>query len=345
MKKLFILVATVLLSTATFAQAPQQLSYQTVIRNPSGTLVTNTPISVQILILSGSPTGIVEYAETHSVTTNANGLVSVPLGGGTTADASFADINWGSGPYFVQTATDLSGGSIYTVTDVSQLLSVPYALYAQNAPTGAAGIAGITGPAGPNGETGPQGTPGNPGAAGPQGTPGAPGPQGPQGAQGMPGMMGMGPQGAQGMPGSAGPQGPQGPDGNAGPQGPQGAPGNQGAPGETGVTALLPAGTANGQTPYWNGTAWVTDNSNITSGSSTLVGIGTNDPMHLLEVAGNAKINGSLKVQTTTGGVTVPRLTTTQVSALTPAEGMIIFNTTTLKFQGYATTGGWTNLH
>jgi len=345
MKKLFILVAAVVLGTTAFAQAPQQLSYQSVIRTPTGALVTNAPVGVQISVLAGSSGGPAVYTETHAVTTNANGLASIQIGSGTVTSGTFEDIDWGTGSYFVKTAADLTGGTNYTFSDINQLLSVPYALTALNAPAGAPGIAGIQGPTGPDGVAGLQGEPGNQGAQGPQGAPGEQGPQGPQGSQGMMGVMGMGMPGMPGMPGSQGPQGPQGPDGNAGPQGPDGPQGNPGPQGNQGATALLPDGSASSQTPYWNGTSWVINSSNISNSSNGLVGIGTSNPSHALEVAGNAKVNGNLKVNTTTGGVIVPRLTTSEVTALTPAEGMIIFNTTTLKFQGYFQAGGWADLH
>jgi hypothetical protein len=69
------------------------------------------------------------YSETHSPTTNLNGLVSVEIGAGTTSD-DFSSIDWGADTYFVKTETDPSGGTDYTISGTSQLLSVPYAMYA-----------------------------------------------------------------------------------------------------------------------------------------------------------------------------------------------------------------------
>jgi len=114
-----------------WAQSPQKMSYQAVIRNSSDKLVVNQKVGMQISILKGSETGTVVYTETQKPTTNINGLVSVEIGTGTTSD-NFSAIDWANGPYFIKTATDPTGGTTYTINGVSQLLSVPYALYAKN---------------------------------------------------------------------------------------------------------------------------------------------------------------------------------------------------------------------
>ncbi|MEY4110410.1 MAG: hypothetical protein RLZZ46_765, partial [Bacteroidota bacterium] len=119
-------------TTFTYAQAPNKMSYQAVIRNSSNTLVTNSVVGMRISILQTSATGTAVYVETQNPTTNANGLVSLEIGGGTAVSGNFANINWASGPYFIKTETDTTGGTSYTITGTSQLLSVPYALYAAN---------------------------------------------------------------------------------------------------------------------------------------------------------------------------------------------------------------------
>jgi hypothetical protein len=139
MKKLFTILATIILTVSLFAQSPEKMSYQAVIRNSSDALITNTQVGMQISILKGSASGTVVYAETQAPTTNSNGLVSIEIGGGT----GFDTINWASGPYFIKTETDpdgSTGGIIYTITGTSQLLSVPYALHAKTAET----ITGVT---------------------------------------------------------------------------------------------------------------------------------------------------------------------------------------------------------
>ena len=113
------------------AQSPQKMSYQAVIRNSSNALVVSHAVGMRISILQGSATGTEVYTETQTPTTNANGLVSIEIGNG----AGFATINWAAGPYFIKTETDPTGGSNYTITGTSQLLSVPYSLNAKSAET------------------------------------------------------------------------------------------------------------------------------------------------------------------------------------------------------------------
>ena len=131
MKKLFILLLAISLAIGVFSQPPRKMSYQAVIRNASGALVTNHAVGIRISILQGSASGTVVYAETYSPVpqTNANGLVTVEIGSGTPSTGTFAGINWTAGPYFLKTETDPTGGTSYTITGTSQLLSVPYALF------------------------------------------------------------------------------------------------------------------------------------------------------------------------------------------------------------------------
>ena len=140
MKKLFILIATVMLVASVFAQAPQKMSYQAVIRNSSDALVRNTQVGMQISILQGSANGAAVYTETQRPTTNANGLVSIEIGVGTVVSGDFTTIDWANGTYFIKTETDPAGGTSYTIAGVSQLLSVPYALHAKTAETVTGGI-------------------------------------------------------------------------------------------------------------------------------------------------------------------------------------------------------------
>ena len=124
----------------TFGQAPQKMSYQAVIRNASNVLVTSAPVGMQISILQGSSTGSSVYVEKQIPTTNTNGLVSLEIGTGAVVSGNFATINWATGPYFIKTETDPTGGTSYTITGVSQLASVPYALYAASGTPGPAGV-------------------------------------------------------------------------------------------------------------------------------------------------------------------------------------------------------------
>ena len=159
--------SSIVLTVTTTTQVPEKMSYQAVVRNTTNNLVTNQPVGMQISILQGSSTGTAVYVETQTPTSNANGLVSLEIGGGTVVSGNMATINWANGPYFIKTETDPSGGSSYTITGTSQLLSAPYALYAK---TSGSSIPGPAGPMGPQGLTGPQGPAGTPGANG-QGVP------------------------------------------------------------------------------------------------------------------------------------------------------------------------------
>jgi hypothetical protein len=133
MNKIYTFLAALLLTTSTFAQAPEKMSYQAVIRNSSDALVANQAVGMRISILQTTATGTAVYAETQTPTTNINGLVSLEIGSGTPVTGTFAGINWAAGPYFIKTETDLTGGTTYTITGTSQLMSVPYALHAKTA--------------------------------------------------------------------------------------------------------------------------------------------------------------------------------------------------------------------
>ena len=125
------------------AQAPESMNYQAVIRNGSGDLVTSQQVGLRIKILQGSATGSSVYEETYSPTTNAYGLVNLQLGTGTVQSGTFSSIDWGNGPYFVETAADVSGGTSYVTLSTTQFMSVPYALYAKNAGLDSAAVQGI----------------------------------------------------------------------------------------------------------------------------------------------------------------------------------------------------------
>jgi uncharacterized protein (TIGR02145 family) len=442
MKKVILSILFLLTVTVVWAQVPQQISYQSVIRDGNNVVVASSPVGIKVSLLKGTATGPAVYVETHRKTTNMNGLVSLEIGTGTVLSGSFANIDWANGPYLIQTETDPTGGANYSIPAVLALNSVPYALYAANGtpgPKGEKGEAGATGPQGPIGLTGPTGPQGQAGATGPQGAigltgaigpagaagpqgtigltgpageagpTGATGPAGPQGATGLTGATGpagatgpqgtigltgpagvagptgpAGPQGATGPAGATGPQGPigltgpagvAGPTGPAGPVGPQGATGLTGATGPAGATGpqgpigltgpageagpqgqtgpvgpqgatgltgatgpvgatgpqgpigltgpdgvagpagaigpagpqgatgLLSSGTAAGNTPYWNGSSWVTNSNSIFNNGGN-IGIGTGTPTEKLEVDGNLKTSGTL----TAGAVTYPNL-------------------------------------
>ena len=127
------------LAVVAMAQAPEKFSYQAVVRDAAGNLVCNGPVGVRVSILKNSANGVAVYCETHQLTTNANGLLTMEIGGGNVVGGIFSTIDWGNGPYFLKTETDVTGGSNYTLIGTQQLLSVPYALYAKYAENGGSG--------------------------------------------------------------------------------------------------------------------------------------------------------------------------------------------------------------
>jgi hypothetical protein len=140
MKKTLHVLALLFITLNLFAQAPQKMSYQAVIRNSANNLLTNAPVKMRISILQGSTTGSTIYSELHSANTNANGLVSIEIGAGTSPTGTFSSINWGDGTYFLKTETDPTNGTNYSIVGTSQLLSVPYALESNNAKNAGNGI-------------------------------------------------------------------------------------------------------------------------------------------------------------------------------------------------------------
>jgi hypothetical protein len=139
MKRIFTMFVAILLTANVFTQSPERMSYQAVVRNASNALVTSHAVGMQISILQGSASGTSVYTETQNPTTNANGLVNIEIGGGIVLSGNFATINWANSSYFIKTETDPRGGTNYTITGTSQLLSVPYALYAKTSGNGFSG--------------------------------------------------------------------------------------------------------------------------------------------------------------------------------------------------------------
>ena len=131
MKKFITILAILMAAMLSFAQIPQTMSYQAVVRDGDNALVVSKPVSIELSILRGSDEGDVVYAEKHDVTTNANGLVSLELGGGEQiSETAFSQIDWSAGPYFVKTVAEFDGK---TVTGITPMLTVPYAMFAEKA--------------------------------------------------------------------------------------------------------------------------------------------------------------------------------------------------------------------
>jgi hypothetical protein len=128
MKKIYLLLLFV--CTTLFAQVPQGFSYQAVALNSSGTAVASAPVRVRLSILESSATGTASYVETHNPTTNNAGLFTLTIGMGTPTTGTFANINWSQNSKFLKVELDVANGTNYVTIGASQLLSVPYAMYA-----------------------------------------------------------------------------------------------------------------------------------------------------------------------------------------------------------------------
>ncbi|MEQ9102463.1 MAG: DUF1566 domain-containing protein [Imperialibacter sp.] len=132
MKKISVNVFLMLLSVAIQAQVPYAISYQGLVRNANNVVVANSTVSLRVSIIKTTATGSIVYVETHSTTTDGNGIFTVKIGEGSSSD-NFAAINWLSDKYFLKREIDPAGGSNYTISGTTQFLSVPYALYANTA--------------------------------------------------------------------------------------------------------------------------------------------------------------------------------------------------------------------
>lgn len=131
-KNMFLIIVGILLTASVFAQAPQKMSYQAIVRNSSNALIVSTPIGIKISVIQGSVNGTVTYSETQLQNTNMNGLVSLEIGTGTPVLGTFSNINWANGPYFIKSEIDPNGNTNYSVQGITELVSVPYALYSGN---------------------------------------------------------------------------------------------------------------------------------------------------------------------------------------------------------------------
>lgn len=319
-----------LLYSITFSQAPAMFNYQAVARNASGQVIANQLVGARFSIRDGSPNGIILYQETHdSIPTNSFGIITIVIGGGSLIQGDMNNIML-AGNKFLQVEFDAANTQNYIDMGTTQLLSVPFAMYAQSSgsqlpgptgptgPTGAQGLQGAQGVTGVQGETGPQGVQGPTGAdglvgpqgdTGPQGLQGPTGADGPQGIQGVTGADGLtGPQGDTGPQGMQGPQGIKGDTGADGPQGvqgiqgvtgAQGVKGDTGPQGATGVTGPLIQGSRSGSTIRWNGTDWAEDTTAILSANG--LGVGTTNPAGDLHVNSNNALTKILVTDASTG--------------------------------------------
>lgn len=132
MKKVVLFFVALTMTLGLMASVPQGFTYQAVIRNATGELVRSEMVSVRISLLPNSAQAAAVYTETHRISSNENGLVSLIIGEGITND-NFAAIDWSAGTYFIRVETDLNGNGNYSLSSCQQLMSVPYAMYALSA--------------------------------------------------------------------------------------------------------------------------------------------------------------------------------------------------------------------
>ena len=132
MKNIYLLIL-LFIGVAAYAQAPEKMSYQAVLRDANGVILKNQNVSIQFSVLQTSISGTSVYQEDHKLTTNSNGLVSVHIGTGTVNSGDFSTIDWSKGPYFLQSEIDPAGGTNYSIISTTELVSVPYAKYASKA--------------------------------------------------------------------------------------------------------------------------------------------------------------------------------------------------------------------
>lgn len=223
---LLLLLAVSLFQTLSYAQAPNGINYQAVIRNNTGALSANTPVAIRVNIRQNSSTGLVVYSERQNVTTDQFGLVNFVIGSGTLLSGNFVNIPWANGPFFLDLGVAFSGlpaPTIYMPYGTQQMMSVPYALYAKSSgnlvnqwkygagvPASSLGLVGdyyldtatgnvytkttgntwvlISNITGPQGVAGPAGVAGPQGIAGPQGVAGTNGINGVNGTNGTNGL-------------------------------------------------------------------------------------------------------------------------------------------------------------
>ena len=208
LKFLSLFLGAMLIAAMSFAQIPQKLNYQGVVRDSKGLPLSNTQIGLRLSIQESGANPLLFYSEERLVTTNTLGLYSVVIGDGTATKTAgdFTLIPWGTGPRSLKVEVDVNGGTNFVLAGITPLVSVPYALYAkyaENGPAGPPGKDGATILSGPNDPAPGLGNPGdyyfntttnvlygpqNPDGTWPSGTvllQGPAGPAGPAGADGL----------------------------------------------------------------------------------------------------------------------------------------------------------------
>jgi hypothetical protein len=139
MKRILFSLVFLIESLCLFSQAPEGFNYHAVVRDGGGNPLTLQAVSFRFTIIQGTPAGTSIFQETHNVTTDDFGAVSLVINNGTGKIGTFETIDWGTDSYFLKAELDETGGATYSDMGTSQLLSVPYALYAKAAANGFSG--------------------------------------------------------------------------------------------------------------------------------------------------------------------------------------------------------------
>ena len=140
MKRILLFAFLFTITTIIAAQVPLAIKYQAVVRDGSGHPVSNQLVSLRLSVLDGSSSGPVLYSEYHTITTNNFGLVNLNIGKGTVITGNFQSIPWNSADQWLRMELDTTGGSNYQISGSAQLLTVPYAFYADVAGSGVSGF-------------------------------------------------------------------------------------------------------------------------------------------------------------------------------------------------------------
>lgn len=131
MKRILQILFMTMMTLPVLSQAPEGFSYHAIVRDNIGNPLTNQAVSFRFSILQGSPVGASVFQEIHNVTTDDFGAVSLIINNGTGKVGIFETIAWGGDRYYLKVEIDNTGGTVYSDMGTTQLLSVPYALFAK----------------------------------------------------------------------------------------------------------------------------------------------------------------------------------------------------------------------
>ena len=138
--KNYIVLILLFCAGLSFAQSDQGFNYQAVVQNSDGEIIKDDFVSLRFWILKGNSNGDVLYRESHSaVYTGVEGILSLQIGTGSSDVGDFESIDWSADKHFIRVDLDENNGNDYTQMGITQLMAVPYAMYAFNAGGGASG--------------------------------------------------------------------------------------------------------------------------------------------------------------------------------------------------------------